>query len=385
MKAIHLAIICGTLNPDTAAGTQTIALANGLTESGYRVTLLASQVNEADIHPSITLIDAGINRRVVWLGMIRYTRWLTKTLLKVSPDHTISMLSTIPAEILVVLSGTVRARQQARQALSTGIIEAVFQRLNSLRPSALLLRLLERRAMSNSTVQTFIAMSPLIKTDIADRLPNTQVRIEVAHATLLQQQADQNLNTQIRQQLGRAWGLNEDSYWIVLPFADAQLDGFESMLRAFKPLVEQGVETVLLLAGPTRYTHMAWISELGLRERVRFVGATTRLGELMTACDLVVNPTSYDPLGLAVRQAVALSKPTITTNANAAADQVPEARGGVLPAPAQPGALLEALLQQHALWQQGEPRPTETISEETQAPNLAEIIDRLLQGQHTPA
>lgn len=380
---MHLAIICGALDTDSAAGIQAITLANELTELGYRVTLIAMRVSSAEVDPCITLVNAGISSRFIWVAMLRYKRWLTKTLAKTEPDHTVSMLSTISASTVVIVSGTIRGRQQARQSLSTGLVDSLFQRMSNLRPSAVVTRLLERRAMSNETVQTFVAMSPLIMSDLAVS-QSTQAGIEIARAALPPRQADPAQSSLMRQQLARAWGLNLDGYWIVLPFIDAQLDGFESMLRAFKPFVEQWGDTVLLLAGPTRYTHLAWIGQLGLRERIRFVGKTALLAELMAASDLVVSPTGYDPLGFPVMQAAALGKPTITTMASGAVDRVPDGLGCVLPAPVDPAALLEAIRQQHTQWQQCEPEPAKASPDEPEVPPLAQVIDRLLghqQGQ----
>lgn len=153
------------------------------------------------------------------------------------------------------------------------------------------------------------------------------------------------------------------------------------MLRAFKPLIEQGIDAAMLLAGPTRYTHLAWIGQLGLRDRVRLVGKTARIEELMAASDLIACPTKYDPVGWSVLPALTADKPVITTTACGLADAVEQRGGTVLNGPPEPIPLLEAIREQHGRWQGGDDGQTATQSPKS-APDssLAQAVESLLAG-----
>lgn len=381
---MHLALICGTLDAQQPAGTQTIMLANDLVERGYRVTLLALSGSGDELDPRVDLLVAGPRPRWLWLGLLRYQRWVTTTLDNVKPDGTISLLSTMPANVMAPLTGTVRARSRVQRNLRSGILGQLVQRLCDLRPSIAAAHLLERRAMSRDTVQTFIAITEPIKAQLQLDRPGNDIPIECASIPIPEQQLDPTRASQLREQLARAWGLSSNRYWVVFPFVDAQLDGFEPMLRAVKPAIEQGIDATLLLAGPTRYTHMAWIGQLGLRDRVRFVGQTDMLQELMSASDLIVCPTSHDPAGWAVRSAVGLGKPIITTAACGIAQEVSSSGGGVLASPTQPQALLEAIRDQHARWESGGGSSHTDRPDSPQAPTLAQVIDRWAQLRDAP-
>ena len=168
---------------------------------------------------------------------------------------------------------------------------------------------------------------------------------------------------------------------MVFAFNRSGLHGLEPLLRAFKPFAEQQPQSVLLLAGPTRYTHLAWIAELGLRDRVRFVGKTDRLDLLMPSIDLAVYPTYYDPVGWGVREAIRLGRPVITTTSSDLADAVQEAGGTVIPSPAQPQDLLEALGKHHTAWQGGSADPTASAPlKMPQGQPLAQLVKALLVG-----
>jgi glycosyltransferase involved in cell wall biosynthesis len=378
VKPGHLAIICGVLDTMNPVSQQAIALADEMLVRGYHVSLLAMTTNETDLDPRIRLITAGPMPRHLWVGMVPYLRWLTRTLDDIKPDHTISMLSTVPASIMVPVTGTRLARRRASQTLDKRIIEGITLRLRQLRPSRFLMNWLERRAISSTQIKTFVALTPLIRQSLEadDRIQNHA--IESACTSITTESIDQVHTKQVREQLARAFGIDPDSYWIVLPFTDARLDGFEGMIRAFAPLIKQGVDTTLLLAGPTRYTHLTWLGELGLRDRVRLLGKTPHLEELLAASDLVANPTGYDPLGIVVRQAIAAGTPIITTNASGQAEAAREEIDTVLPPPVEPEAMLQAIHEQYERRERNGLKSPSNAHQGASQPALGEVIDRMV-------
>ncbi|MFK7789210.1 MAG: glycosyltransferase family 4 protein [Phycisphaeraceae bacterium] len=385
MKPLHLVMICGVVDAHQPEAAETVLLANDLAERGYRVTLLAMSFGDLDMDPRVTLKAAGTRPRWFWISMIRYLRWLSKEMKRLKPDHMISMLSSVTAEIMVPLTGTQRARCRAKRSLCLGMAGHAVQHLSELHPNVALPKQLERRAISRDGVKLFIAVSQPIEEQLQADLSGKSTPIELASVARPESRIDTKRSAQLREELARAWGINRDGYWIILPFSDAAVDGFEPMLRAMKPLIDQGVDAVLLLSGPTRYTHLAWIGQLGLRDRIRFVGETSMVQELLAACDLIVCPTSYDPAGWAVRPALGLGKPIVTTSASAAAEDVMSQGGSVLPSPVQPQALLEVIRELHARWEDGDATSIKTAPKLAAAPTLAQIVDRWLQPDDDPA
>lgn len=354
MKPQHLAVICGKLDPQDPSGVVGVSLANDLVERGHRVTLLSSAAIEHSLDKRVELLTPESGSHWPWIGLLLYRRWVAKTLLDIQPVHTLSLVSTVPAQIIVPVLGLSQ-------------------------PSIALSRRHEKQALSSATLKSAIALSQLIEADLQASTLQQGATIVRAHLPIPEQKIDASSASTLRNKFARAWGLSPDAYWITLPFRTAGLSGLEPMLRAFKPLIDQGVDAVLLLAGPTRYTHLAWIGQLGLRDRVRFVGKTARIEELVSASDLVACPTSDDPVGWAVLPALASGKPIVTTNACGLADAVQQRGGSVLACPPEPVSLLEAMIEQHRRWQTGE--PGQAVAQAPQSPpgpTLLQAVESLL-------
>ncbi|MEO0475242.1 MAG: glycosyltransferase, partial [Planctomycetota bacterium] len=337
----HVAIICGMLEPRDPVTKPTIELAHALSSDGYRVSLLAPGYVEAEVGEGVQLLTSQSASRIVFMGILKYRCWVAKTLSELDPDRTISMRSRLAADIIIPMRGLLQARVANSLRQADGLAARLLKRLSCLLPSMVLSRRFERRALMSESLRSVVALSPSIRdsVDMAGLRPD--VKVIEAHLPLEIRQANPTEADATRAKLARAWGLASDAYWITLPFSRESRHGLEPMLRAFKPFVDQASDAVLLLAGPTRYTHLAWIAELGLRDRVRFVGSTERLDDLLACSDLVVCPTDYDPVGWDVRPALASGKPTITTTASDLAGVVEQRGGTFLPSPPGPQALLD--------------------------------------------
>ena len=120
MNQKHLAILCGVLDEGNPVSDQVIDFANQLTDQGYRVSLLALAKIHAEIDPRITVFIKGPRPRRLWLGMIRFQRWIDRQIETLKPDHTISTLSSVSASIMVPMTGTKRGRARARRRLHPG-------------------------------------------------------------------------------------------------------------------------------------------------------------------------------------------------------------------------------------------------------------------------
>jgi glycosyltransferase involved in cell wall biosynthesis len=77
---------------------------------------------------------------------------------------------------------------------------------------------------------------------------------------------------------------------------------------------------------PAPYERLA--RELGLRERVRFLGHRSDVLGLMQAADAFVMPASYEPFGLVLLEALACGTPVLTSRAAGVAELMTEGREG---------------------------------------------------------
>ncbi|MEM9345682.1 MAG: glycosyltransferase family 4 protein [Planctomycetota bacterium] len=378
MNPKHLAVICDKLDAREIVGAQAILLAHRLLERGHRVTIVARSAADPDIDPRVEQRIAGVGSRFTFIGQRRYVRWLKRALDESQYDHTVSLVSTLPAEIMAPMRGTFRGYREAMLKLQFGPLGRLKYVLAGFTPTALANAYFEKQALGDPSLSVIISLSPLIERQLQSFVTQLRVRIEPARCELPSQSSTEDAVAQLRGKLARAWGLTSEEAWIVLPFTNPQLCGFEPMLRAMKPLVEQGVDAVLLLVGQARYTHLAWIDTLGLRDRVRFVGKTAYRLEFLAASDLIVSPSSFDPSGWGVLDGLAAKTPIITTDACGLGEVVLKQGGTVIGSPADPSELLRAIRQQLAIGQKAMKPPDQAGTEGAVGRSLADAIEDLI-------
>lgn len=93
----------------------------------------------------------------------------------------------------------------------------------------------------------------------------------------------------------------------------------ESVLRALQRLPS----LFLAVAGGTQGSpYLALARDLGVSDRVIFLGKVSRIGPLMRSVDLFVFPSRYDPFGLVVLEAMASGVPVIASASSGIADHI---------------------------------------------------------------
>jgi glycosyltransferase involved in cell wall biosynthesis len=90
----------------------------------------------------------------------------------------------------------------------------------------------------------------------------------------------------------------------------------EDLLRAFAKLAETDAYLVFAGEGPSRQSLEAQALSIGISDRVRFLGFVNQSGlpETYTASDILVLPSSYEPFGLVVNEAMLCGCPVIVSD-----------------------------------------------------------------------
>src|SRR5439155_10281658 len=102
----------------------------------------------------------------------------------------------------------------------------------------------------------------------------------------------------------------------------------------------------LVMAGGGRAADdvAASVGREGLGDRVRLVGFTDRVFDLLAAADLLVSPVRYEPYGLNVQEAVCRGVPAVVSRVAGVAEQyTPDLADAVLADPDDPGELADRL------------------------------------------
>jgi glycosyltransferase involved in cell wall biosynthesis len=123
--------------------------------------------------------------------------------------------------------------------------------------------------------------------------------------------------------------------------------GLEYLIAAATILLRTGLQFRIVIAGdgPVRARLEELTRNLGVADRVKFLGFREDVSDLLAACDLVVLPSLREGLSIALLEAMAAGKPIIATSIGSHRELVGQAEIARLVAPADAAALCEAILQ----------------------------------------
>lgn len=149
-----------------------------------------------------------------------------------------------------------------------------------------------------------------------------------------------------RQRARHRLGLGEHDAVIVNVARQEFQKGQAHLLQALAELLQRRPGVTLLIAGRTGNASPDLTrrsEELGLGERVRFLGHRSDVPEILAAADLFVFPSLYEGLGGALIEAMALGLPIVASDLPVTREVVEAERNALLVKPASPSALAAAI------------------------------------------
>ena len=102
--------------------------------------------------------------------------------------------------------------------------------------------------------------------------------------------------------------------------------GFDTLLSAWAKVCRSpSWDAELIMAGGGKATSdvMRGLTNQGLADRVRMIGFTDRVFELLAAADLLVSPVRYEPYGLNVQEAICRGVPALVSAVAGVAEEYP--------------------------------------------------------------
>jgi UDP-glucose:(heptosyl)LPS alpha-1,3-glucosyltransferase len=152
-----------------------------------------------------------------------------------------------------------------------------------------------------------------------------------------------------RPQIRRELQIVEQTPMILFAGMDFRRKGLETLIRAVPRLKDSSAIVLVAGQGPIeKYSALA--EQLGLSNRVRFLGQVSQMVNLYVAADVMALPTRYDPFASVVLEALACGTPVVTSRCGGGATAIDEyLTGAVIHDPLDPAELAQALNQQLAL------------------------------------
>ncbi|OYW00572.1 MAG: hypothetical protein B7X11_04440 [Acidobacteria bacterium 37-65-4] len=122
--------------------------------------------------------------------------------------------------------------------------------------------------------------------------------------------------------------------------------GLEVILDSFPGVLAKHPQARLLIVGdgPEADSLKSMQANLGLTGKVIFTGFRQDIGNILNACDLVVSPTLREGLSVSILEAMALSKPIVTTDISSNKELVEHMVSGILIPPLDAAALTQAII-----------------------------------------
>lgn len=199
---------------------------------------------------------------------------------------------------------------------------------------------LEAARFKSRPGRTVVAASSLLRDDCLLAYPSS--RIDVVAPGV-----DMPLHGRTKTQAREALGLNPSGRWLLFVANDYARKGLGTLLEAMVPLTD---EVQLAVVGDTkqRAQFEARARELGLTQRVQFLGSLSEVTLAYQAADALVHPTLEDSYAMVVVEAMAHRLPVIVSGypwCGVAAQLIHNQQALLLDAP-QYAAVLTAHIQQ---------------------------------------
>jgi glycosyltransferase involved in cell wall biosynthesis len=145
-------------------------------------------------------------------------------------------------------------------------------------------------------------------------------------------------------------GLRPDDEVVAVVGRLAPWKGHRTLLQAMRQVVDQRPRARLLVVGEVTFWEESYANdlrrqteELGLTAAVVWAGFRRDVAEMLRLCDVFVLPSTNEPFGRALVEAMATGKPAIGTRSGGVPEVVKEGETGLLVEPGNPGELAAAI------------------------------------------
>ncbi len=170
--------------------------------------------------------------------------------------------------------------------------------------------------------------------------------------------------------------------------------GIEYLIRAVREVIKIVPEVRLLIVGDTALGKEEYqkrmrdlSAELGLADRILFLGYRKEVVKIMAALDILVLPSLREPFGLVSLEAMAMKKPVIATNTGGSPEVIIDGKTGLLVAPRDSCAISSAIIKllkdkelARRMGATGRKRVMNFFSPESTISSVQEMYDKILKN-----
>ncbi|MDX1565849.1 MAG: glycosyltransferase family 4 protein, partial [Phycisphaeraceae bacterium] len=264
---------------------------------------------------------AGIDLRVAGgldtknaLGLIGFTEWVEKELSKGPFDVTLSVSSSVPADVIQPRSGTVKEALDRRVAIRKSFYGRWMKRFEiwaSMKRQTLLAA--EKKILQSESVRRIVPISQYVADQLHRhyRIPPRRIRTIFNCAQIVP--LDEQMRAIYRRQIRSELQIDQEAVVFLFAALDPKLKGLDILLQAMKKLADERDDVCLMIAGTTSAWHRKLSQRLGLEDRVRWLGSVQEMERYYAAASVTVLPTWFDSSSRVVLESLMHSVPAIST------------------------------------------------------------------------
>lgn len=322
-------------------------LANALSERGLKVNILAATGQRTDKNTHILFKKSTANRT----SYFKFEKALKKHLAENRYDIIHSVLPFGFADIYQPRGGTYAESILRNIASYQNKFVEFYKRITAyvnLRRTILLQA--EKKLCRAAEGPVIVAISEYVAEQFRHHYNTNPKRLLVIpNGVKIPDQCDTAKIGKLRAQLLAQLGAAEKDEPVLFLFAanNFRLKGLASLIKAMY-LADANCKTnssYLMVVGrdkPDKYLKLA--RKFNIHKRMIFPGKAAHIQNLLSAIDVAVLPTFYDPASRFTLEAIAAGKPVITTKFNGAIDLFTDNRHGrIIDTPENIAALAEAV------------------------------------------
>ncbi|UCE61435.1 MAG: glycosyltransferase family 4 protein [Phycisphaerales bacterium] len=189
---------------------------------------------------------------------------------------------------------------------------------------------MEREILGNDDGPVVVAISEYVVRQLKKHHGLPDERIRLIYNGVNPDESTEAEKAHDRATIREEYKIAEHDILVLLVAHNFRLKGVARWMEALSMLLKRGIGNVrcaLIGKGESRHWHHL-AAQLGIRQRISFVGPSDRVGAFHHAGDVLVHPTYYDPCSRVVLEAMSAGLPCITTRWDGAAEMIEDGVSG---------------------------------------------------------
>ncbi len=209
-----------------------------------------------------------------------------------------------------------------------GLQRFLARLLKAVDPASRSFRLLEKKQYLSEKRSIVVVNSRMVQRHFEEYydIPPSEVHVLPSAIDPERFAADDRLKRRVEER--RRWGIAIDEPVGLFVAMNYRLKGLAPLLHALRH-VERSKRFRIVVVGHPKYSRFEKMArDLGVADKVKFLGFRADPSDQYFASDFLVHPTFYDPCSLVVLEALCCGLPVITSRYNGASELISQGKEG---------------------------------------------------------